>query len=338
MWFRELTGFAEGEVVDVAANLVVDGHQMTSTVNGRRFRVGRFETPTLDELRQRSAATELSGSPVSSASPGSSLREVVADVGALHADPANTGALFQVASQFNTLEMISPDVTPEDGVDRYESDRTQGPACAVACGAGTIYRNYLVPFDEGVGQTRDRQIDCLATLAQGLGVVVPMSNGYALPSAELLDEVGGLLGSCSVADRDALLGRLRIGLQWDTEVTRTVDGGHVGHAVSQAYCSAMPVAYSQHGADRWEPFARLVLDAAYEATFHAALVNGARTGNRTLYLTMVGGGVFGNDPRWILDAIERATETLAGAAALDVAIVSHGSPNTQLAPLLDRSG
>ena len=44
-------------------------------------------------------------------------------------------------------EMVSPSVSPEDGIDRYEGDHTQGPACAIACGAGTIYRNYLVPVD-----------------------------------------------------------------------------------------------------------------------------------------------------------------------------------------------
>ena len=43
------------------------------------------------------------------------VREVVADVQALHADAANAGTLFQVASQFNLLEMTSPDLTPEQG-------------------------------------------------------------------------------------------------------------------------------------------------------------------------------------------------------------------------------
>jgi len=30
------------------------------------------------------------------------------------------------------------------GVTRYQHDHTQGPACAIACGAATIYRNYFV--------------------------------------------------------------------------------------------------------------------------------------------------------------------------------------------------
>jgi len=37
-------------------------------------------------------------------------------------------APFQVASQFNLLEMTGPSVTPEHGVARYAHDPTQGPA------------------------------------------------------------------------------------------------------------------------------------------------------------------------------------------------------------------
>jgi hypothetical protein len=35
----------------------------------------------------------------------------------------------------------------------------QGPACAIAAGAGTIFRNYCVPMGDGqVGQTRHKQV------------------------------------------------------------------------------------------------------------------------------------------------------------------------------------
>ncbi len=70
------------------------------------------------------------------------VRELIADVQQLHIKKTNAGSLFQVASQFNLLEMVSPNVTPEQGVGRYENDRTQGPACAIAAGGeqyiGTI--------------------------------------------------------------------------------------------------------------------------------------------------------------------------------------------------------
>jgi hypothetical protein len=65
---------------------------------------------------------------------------VTGDVRHMHQLPENSGASFQVAFRFNLLEMASPDVMPEHGVTRYQYDRTQGPACAIAAGAATIYQ------------------------------------------------------------------------------------------------------------------------------------------------------------------------------------------------------
>jgi hypothetical protein len=80
-----------------------------------------------------------------------SVREVVANVQTLHLQESFADSLFQVASQFNLLEMVSPSVTPERGVGIYENDHTQGPACAIAASAGTIYRNsyFKVHADDG---------------------------------------------------------------------------------------------------------------------------------------------------------------------------------------------
>ena len=321
MWFQALTGFRENEVDDVAAQFVIDGECITSTANGRTMRVGTFETPTLGELRQRAADV---------AHPGTlRLGETVAGVQHLHLDPDNRGALFQVASQFNTLEMVSPDVTPEDGIDRYADDRTQGPACAIACGAGTIHRNYLVPVGDQIGQTAARQIDCLDDLAAALGVDVAMRNGYALPRDAELHRISETLAAMNADDLDAIRSRLRIGLQHDTEVTLD----DAGHTVTQAYCSALPVAYSQHPTERWEPFARLVLDGAYEATLAAAVVNRASTGNRNVFLTLLGGGAFGNPSRWITDAIRRATRIFV-ATDIDVRIVSYGGSSPAVRELI----
>src|SRR5207253_2606002 len=109
---------------------------------------------------------------------------VSGDVRTMHRDPANGNALFQVASQFNLLEMTGPYVSPEDGVTRYSYDHTQGPACAIAAGAATIYRNYFADVDGHSGQQRRRQIDCLSDLGEALGnegeALWTMRNGYAL--------------------------------------------------------------------------------------------------------------------------------------------------------------
>lgn len=119
------------------------------------------------------------------------------DVREMHRRPEYAGALFQVASQFNLLEMTGPNVTPEDGVTIYQYDRTQGPACAIAAGAATIYRNYFANIGDSDGQTKKRQLDGLAdlgaTLSQVLGQPVSelweMRNGYALCSRAGLDGI-----------------------------------------------------------------------------------------------------------------------------------------------------
>jgi len=66
-------------------------------------------------------------------------------------DPNSWKNLFEVASQINLLEMINQSSKPEDGIGIYEYDNTQGPKCAIACGAGTIYRNYKFLENTTVG-------------------------------------------------------------------------------------------------------------------------------------------------------------------------------------------
>ena len=327
-WFESLTGFPETSPDAVRDKLRVDGETLTSLANGKAYTCGRLETPSLGELRDRVEGSQHT--------PGRlSLREAVADVTALHEDTANAGATFQVASQFNLLEMVGPEVTPERGVGIYEYDRTQGPACAIAAGAGTVYRNYFADVNGQTGQSADNQFDCLADLGAALGNagqrLWQMRNGYALASQEGLIEIARRLGTPSEEGLDPLRQRLRIGVQWNTQVT--VRGAT--HTVTQAYCSALPVAYSQHPADLWEPFARLVLEAAYEATVCAAILNARHTGNKRLYLTRLGGGAFGNRTTWISDSITRALR-LYQDWNLEVAIVSYRRSNPSVQQLVDQ--
>jgi hypothetical protein len=316
-WFQNLTGFTESTPDAVHEKLQVNRERLTSLSNNRTFQCGHLEIPSLAELRQRVA-----GHP--SIAGRIKVREVVADVQRLHVDEANAGALFQVASQFNLLEMVSPDRTPEEGVGIYENDRTQGPACAIACGAGTIYRNYFVPVNGQIGQTATNQIDCLADIGQALGNqhsrLWQMENGYALPSQAGIAEISTRLLASSESQLDELRSLLRIGVQWNTQVTLS----GCQHLVTQAYCSALPVAYTGHPSAIWKPFAKLVLEAAYEATLCAAVLNANATGKRTVFLTLLGGGAFGNMTDWITDSIRYALN-IHRRIDLDVAIVSYGA-------------
>jgi hypothetical protein len=323
-WFEELMGFQELPYQETKRHLEVSGRTLRSRINGSSYAIGDLETPSLGELRDRAGAV-LDGS-----AGRVRVSNIAGDVGEMHRDPRNRRAMFQVASQFNLLEMAGPDVSPEDGVTRYINDRTQGPACAIAAGAATVYRNYCVPIDGQTGQTRDRQIDCLRDLGVRLGnggnALWTMRNGYALCTEAGLTRISRTLRSCDEVERDALRKLLRVGLQWEVQVTA---GKQTDMFVSQVFCSALPVSYTSIPAERWSGFARLVLEGAYEASIWAAVINSQRFSSNVLFLTEVGGGAFGNDTQWIHDAMRRALRMLVGVS-LDVRLVSYRAPSREL--------
>lgn len=319
-WFERQFGFTESDRVTVLKELDVIGNVLRAKQGGSEWICGKLEIVSLEELRHRQATLP------SKNGPGIKVAEIVGDAKALHLQSANAGALFQVASQFNLLEMVSPSNTPDEGITIYEHDPTQGPACAIACGAGTILRNYFVELDGQIGQTADKQIDCISAIGEALGNtrerLWTMTNGYALPKRNGLKEIDSKLSTLSESDLDKLRSKLKIGLQWETQVT--LDGCE--HLVSQAYCSALPVAYSGLPSQSWERLARLILEAAYEATLASAVLNASKGNSKSVYLTQLGGGAFGNNQDWILDAIRRAV-ILYRDFDLDVKIVSFSRSN-----------
>lgn len=320
-WFERLTGFREGAYEETRRRFHLEGEYLRIGESSHIYRVGLLEVPSLRELRQRVSSQANSGELKFSLLRG--------DVRKLHRSVANNGALFQVASQFNLLEMVGPDVTPEDGVTRYEWDHTQGPACAIAAGAATLYRNYLVPVDGQPGQTAKRQVDTLADLRARLSAELGMAedqlwtmkNGYTVARRDAIESAGQWIQEASEEEREVLRSLIRIGLHWNVEVTDYPEAP--GSIVHQAFCSAIPVSYSATPAPVWEPLGRLVLQAAYEATFCAAVLNAAEGTSRKLYLTRLGGGAFGNPPEWIDDAVKRSLERFA-EHSIDVHLVQYG--------------
>jgi hypothetical protein len=146
-WFEKLTGFREADYDETRARLEIAGTRLRSRVNRASYETGELELVSLQTLRERAeAGTHLPGRIRTSV--------VTGDVRRMHQSPETVGALFQVASQFNLLEMVSPDVTPEHGVTRYQNDHTQGPACAIAAGAATI--TGITSLPSGVVKARRR--------------------------------------------------------------------------------------------------------------------------------------------------------------------------------------
>lgn len=237
------------------------------------------------------------------------------DVGGMHVEYPN--ATFQVASQFNMLEMTGPNATPEDGIGKYQYDRTQGPSCAMAAGAGAVYRNYFVVeglHSRSKGQTRVDQINSLGYVAELLGGnygnrLWEFQNGYVFPTPSGVKILAEKLGDVASREYAVCKRALYVGVQANTAVTK-----NPRIRVNQVYCAALPIGYMKYASlrDDSEPFARFILEATYEATLAAAVRCWQRTGCSDVFLTYVGGGAFKNKEGWIVHAILNALRKYQG--------------------------
>ena len=353
-WFKATFGFEECSYNETKQQfkLSSDGMELTSLSNNRKFHVGLFEVLSHKDLHERKVkvkdgAGRLANTGVDLG--GLSFSNISGTVESLIQNIDNEGSVFQAASQFNCLEMVGPGVRPEDGITRYKFDRTQGPACALACPAGTLYRNYFV--NKGRGQAAPgNQINTLDTVEKILGdtnhskkgsVYWHVKNGYCMPltncSMSALNK--RLEGDATLAQK--IQDNLKVGVHWDTEVEKQpkwkrcqnsdkwvseVDSETLKHNVCQVYVSACPVAYTKSTRSTdWEPFASLILKSCYESTLEVANILALQRGKRVkVFLTQVGGGAFGNRSLWILRAIENALKKFEDAP-LDVYLVHYST-------------
>mmetsp|Transcript_45710 Transcript_45710/g.73500 ORF Transcript_45710/g.73500 Transcript_45710/m.73500 type:complete len:397 (-) Transcript_45710:138-1328(-) len=341
VWFESVFGFKEKgygatkkqfKVLDETS----DGKNeeniyLVSLPNQVRFKIGKFEVLSVQDLQGRLTKAQAPCDEGKICELGSmTFKNITGSVKILIRDRANHGAVFQAASQFNCLEMVGPGVSPERGVKGYVNDPTQGPACALGCPGALVYRNYC----HNGGQGRGNQIDCLSPVAKVLGAPKTkywkMANGYALPlQTDSMRKLGDRLNS-DLKLRETALKALQIGVHWSTEVHKK-DREKVGVPlmVSQMFCSAVPVAYAKSTTSKdWSTFAQLVLDASYEATLLAAGVLAMKRNARVkVYLTMLGGGAFGNRQGWIISAIKRSLKKFS-SLPLDVCLVHYHRLNS----------
>ncbi|CAD7971413.1 unnamed protein product [Amoebophrya sp. A120] len=151
-------------------------------------------------------------------------------------------------------------------------------------------------------------------------------------------------GLCAVpwdkVDRELCKEKLRIGVHADTQVTACGDFGLTeyksndsegskkgNHLVTHCLSSACAISYNSSRTTKsdWEVLARIVLEASYEACFYAALETMKRhdgeLGSKKLFLTLLGGGVFGNSSSWIYEAILLSLKKFKNCG-LEVVLVS----------------
>ena len=319
----------------------VEKHTLICKVDGlkdefKRQYIGMFDRPTLAELNNCINSAEYADyfKTLESRNIGglTFMHIVTRDVALLHCDPTNAGAVFQVASQFNCLEMFDTTYTPNMGVTIYSDDPTQGPACAMACPSALVYRNYFVKHFKNNTQYNgqcEQQIDNLEDIGELLKNTTNqfwiMQNGYVIiDNVTKLEQVSTEINrKPSNSVRDVL----RVGVHWSTSVVDNTKKNLMKHRVCQVYASALPVSTTYNTnipythIDTWTDFAKCILDGSYMATLCIAALIALKSQRRiTCYLTLIGGGAFGNKPEWIIEAIKKALDEYA-VYPIDVKLV-----------------
>lgn len=225
------------------------------------------------------------------------FHHITADVFDLHGTCA-LPAVFQAASQFNCLEHPSPRVDRTAGIRNYHKDLTQGPACALCTAPDTLVRNNAPPID--------------------LAPALPQTNGYyELTPESAVEPPFDLSVGCLVDAPVAMTSRPEEYVEYDPDYDPEINKRGAKRArtspdaavdsprrrVDQVYCAAACV---MHGGDAADPgvaeTGRFILDKMYMATLDHAVQRGIPN----VYLTLLGGGAFGNPPEWIAGAIARA--------------------------------
>jgi len=188
------------------------------------------------------------------------------------------------------------------------------------------------------GQTKDRQLNGLEDVEKYIvennvlkQVPWKVKNGYIRSTETELNTLNQLLEDSPQIQED-ILARLRIGIQEDTAVTDALacceSDDEIASTVTQTYNSAISIGYCYLKDNAWEPIARIILDATYEATLLVGLLKtveariAGKAKDPVVLLTKVGGGVFGNDDVWIEAAMSRAIQSVQQfGVGMDIRIV-----------------
>lgn len=193
---------------------------------------------------------------------------------------AKEGEIFQGASQFNALEMISPSHNREDGIYIYQKDKTQGAISALMTVPSLFVRNYVLP-----------EFNALSELK------IELQNGYLI-WGENSKEYLNLLKDWK---KIKILGMVY------AQVTG-VKNGQVhsqNKYIHQIFSSSIP--YNCYGNKDGKKIIRKVLEAEYLGALGLALLMAYYDKlHPVIHFTLVGNGVFQNDLNDVITAMKKA--------------------------------
>lgn len=252
-----------------------------------------------------------------------------ANISSILNDKDNAGHMFQAASQFDGLECTDEDTPSKksDFLNRYLSDPTQGPMVSLAAGAAAIARRdhpYTTPNPSQI--VNSQGVNYLSEL----GDIFKVRNGYIVNNTSSTSMPEG--------DLEPLLNRVKVMFNQDATVyfnarlydRITVELTELSEEerlnVHQVFTAAMNVKQPPNGANNRANDSEkgisaklsFLLEAAYTSAYLSAHVCRAPV----LWLTLVGGGVFGNPFNLIVAAIRKVHAKYGGG--LEVRLCDYG--------------
>jgi hypothetical protein len=325
-WFESAFGFTENYYNETKDKI----NQLYNNHKINHIDVGNFRLINLNQIYDLLSTNKNTNFGIVS------ISNIIADIKDLHKKVEIDQSTIQVASQLNCLEIVNPNVKPEDGITIYQNDKTQGPICVMCTPAGIAYRNYL--YDNG--QKVDKQIDMSRELLYFLqsydkSINWQVINGYLfVENIEMLKKINLLL----LQDQDIRrIARRKILAGIHNNLGIYIDNKSYDHHVNHVLCSGIPISYHQNELNNtllWDGLAELFLEAYYEITLLITCYNNIQSGlNKPCYLTKVGGGVFGMKKNMIIRAINRACNIVKNLGySLTVYLVHYGSiePNYEI--------
>ena len=247
----------------------------------------------------------------------------------------NEHCMFQAASNFNGVECISDRSTPDEPcfATNYIYDHTQGPAASIGAGAAALARIHAAFYSarraaRDWGQTIGHQVEMLANVREHFTV----RNGYVCNSKSAPELPRDPAVLRALEDEVRVLVHLHVEAMFGCYSLHTLEETRP-RTISQTFCAAMNVAQGASGYQNAQQpdareKARLLLRAAYRGTLLAAELDRCPR----VYLTLIGGGVFGNSFDDIVAAIRTAHTELFAAARFvqEVHVVFYRAPEIEL--------
>jgi hypothetical protein len=289
--------------------------------NSRIFAMGEFKEYSIAQLRTASNGKVKSGNGslhiIEAQNPSGTPYLSKVDVGAMQADPVFNDAVFQIASNFNGLELTSNQDNMGD-ITRYVFDYTQGPFASISAAPGLFLRHYYMFYDPKIPsaqwkQTPSHQLNFLDQTD------IPVTNSYVDFSIKNPDLVSNYP-----------VDKIKVGVHTDIEVTfgfmpTTASFEEVNNPnqkINQVFTAAVDFGSNSSFKknEKALAIAQTVLNAAYEGTIRTAIV----LDKKKVVLTLVGGGVFNNSINSIYKAIA-LNKDLIKDYGLDVTVIIFDS-------------